>query len=224
MAARTPSPSPSAAGLECSASARSNLEPPIRPMRPIPHMKPFSNLLFRPGSLLATPVLASACLLWPGTPALAQFRPVHRQDLPDFDSRAPAAAQIRAVDRASGRPISPRRPVAHCQVDFDPLLDSPKFIRSRDGFLTGPNGQGHAVSASALQAVPANDSHRPIKAFLDEHSALFGHGAEALDTARVKRDYVDAHNGLRTVVWDSNSMASLFSNPCWLATSPGTAS
>ena len=59
-----------------------------------------------------------------------------------------------------------------------------------------------AISAAAAGVVPASDPHRPIKAFLNEHAQLFGHGAEALDNARVKRDYVTPHNGLRTVVWE----------------------
>ncbi|MFZ2644495.1 MAG: M36 family metallopeptidase, partial [Verrucomicrobiia bacterium] len=36
---------------------------------------------------------------------------------------------------------------------------------------------------------------------MNEHSALFGHGAEVLANVRVKRDYVTPHNGMNTVVW-----------------------
>ena len=158
--------------------------------------------LFRPGNLLRSGSLAAACLVWAGTPALAQFRPAHRQDLPDFDSRAPAAPKSERLAERQGGQTRLAGQLPSAAVDFDPLLDSPKFIRAQDGFLTGPNGEGRAVSASALRTLSASDSYRPIKAFLNEHSALFGHGAEVLDTAQVKRDYVDAHNGLHTVVWE----------------------
>jgi hypothetical protein len=41
-----------------------------------------------------------------------------------------------------------------------------------------------------------------IKAFLNEHSALFGHDASALSSANLARDYVTTHNGLQTTVWE----------------------
>ena len=31
---------------------------------------------------------------------------------------------------------------------------------------------------------------------------MFGHGPEALNAARIQRDFVTAHNGMRTVVWE----------------------
>ena len=133
---------------------------------------------------------------------LAQMRPTHRPDVPDFDNRVPSASTAaQLAEREKGKShLAARLPSA--TVDLDPLLKTPKFIHSSDGFLTGPQGQGRAVSALTAQALPANDPHLPIKAFLNEHSALFGHGAEVLDSAQVKRDYVDAHNSLRTVVWE----------------------
>jgi hypothetical protein len=49
--------------------------------------------------------------------------------------------------------------------------------------------------------VPANDPHRAVKAFLLDHAALFGHGPEALDAARITRQFTNNSNGLRTTVW-----------------------
>jgi len=69
------------------------------------------------------------------------------------------------------------------------------------GFLTGRGGAGRTVPAAALAAVSAGDPHRVVKAFLNEYRALFGHDSTALNFATVKRDYVTAHNGLRTTVW-----------------------
>jgi len=135
--------------------------------------------------------------------AQAQVRPKHRPDLPNFDTResSPAPKEADAAQQQAGLAhIKGQLPSA--VVDFDERLSTPRFVRSRDGFLTGPNGQGRTVSAKSMQGIAPGDPHAAIKGFLTEHNELFGHGAEVLDSARVKRDYVDAHNGLRTVVWE----------------------
>jgi uncharacterized repeat protein (TIGR01451 family) len=134
--------------------------------------------------------------------APAQVRPTHRPDLPNFDRRAAVAPAVeRNTERERGKShLAEQLPSA--AVDFDPLLDAPKFVRAADGFLTGPVGQGRAVSEQTAKALSANDPLLPIKGFLNEHRELFGYGAEALAGARVKRDYVDSRNGLRTVVWE----------------------
>ncbi len=117
--------------------------------------------------------------------------------LPDVDKRAAAAP---SPEREQGRRrLKSQLPSA--QVEFDALLGAPKFIRASDGFLTGANGEGRAVSRAAAQRLDANDPHRAVKAFLNEHPVLFGHGAEVLAAAKVQRESVGAHNGLRTVVW-----------------------
>jgi hypothetical protein len=77
------------------------------------------------------------------------------------------------------------------QVQFDRTTGSPAHISVLDGFLTGAQPQLVAADASG-----------PTRAFLDANSALFGHGAEALDQAKIKREFVTAHNGLRTVIWE----------------------
>jgi hypothetical protein len=61
--------------------------------------------------------------------------------------------------------------------------------------------KGGAVSAAGLAGLPVDTDLRAVKAFLSEHRAVFGHGPEALDAAGKTRDYVDPHNGMRTVVW-----------------------
>ena len=60
-------------------------------------------------------------------------------------------------------------------VQFDGLLQTPRFIHDRDGFLTGPGGQGRAVTKPS--AALASDPHAPIKSFITEHSDLFGFDA-----------------------------------------------
>ncbi len=135
--------------------------------------------------------------------ARAQLRPTHREDIPNFDRRATAqaaGAEITQRDQAAARL---RAQLTGADINFDPLLGSPKFIHVRGGFLTGPNGQGRAVSGPGLATVSADDPYRAVKGFLNEQSALFGHDASVLSTgnARITRDSVGKHNGLRTVVW-----------------------
>ena len=88
------------------------------------------------------------------------------------------------------------------KVEFDEIIGSPRLISSVHGFLTGPEGKTGAIAPAALQAFPVDDPHRSIKAFLRQHSRLFGHGPEALTEARLQSDYVTPHNGLRTVIWE----------------------
>src|SRR5689334_1282346 len=52
-------------------------------------------------------------------------------------------------------------------VDTDPITGSPKFISAGASFLSGPNGIGGAITAAAIAAIPADDPHRAVKAFLN---------------------------------------------------------
>ena len=54
---------------------------------------------------------------------------------------------------------------------------------------------------AAAAGLRADDPHRVTKSFVNEHAALFGHDATALERAAVKRDYTTAHSGMRTTVW-----------------------
>jgi VCBS repeat-containing protein len=89
----------------------------------------------------------------------------------------------------------------HIQLDYDPVLLSPKSVMPRLGYLTGPGGAGVTVSDATAQMFDPDDPDRPVKAFLQEYQALFGFGPEALNDAAVQRDYVSAVNNARTVVW-----------------------
>ena len=87
------------------------------------------------------------------------------------------------------------------QLDYDPILLSPKSVMPRLGYLPGPGGAGVTVSEATAQMFDPDDPDRPVKAFLQEYQVLFGFGPEALDDANVQHDYVSAGNGARTVVW-----------------------
>ena len=146
-------------------------------------------------------VLIGLCwaLTEPGHSQTAPAKP----RLPNLDRRATLAPKdaIKTPERAVGE-AALQEQVPGVQTDFDPFLGTVKSVRANLGFLTGPNGQGVAVSPQSLAAFPADDPSRAIKAFLNEHRDLFGHGAELIANARVTRDFVTAHNGMKTTVWE----------------------
>ena len=125
--------------------------------------------------------------------------PSGHDELPNFDRRASGQQALIAPERRTAlETLNARLPDA--VVDFDELA-RPKWVRSQQGFLTGSNGQGRAVSAEARAQYAAQERHAATKAFLREHSSLFGFGPEALVGARIAREFTSAHNGLETVVW-----------------------
>jgi hypothetical protein len=131
------------------------------------------------------------------------YKPPAEPPLPNFDQRLTAhvsrtKAAIPARDAALGQL---RGRVPDVQIEFDEVIETPRWIASPRGFLTGPDAQGRAVTPQRAQGSALTDPHRAVKAFIEEHRALFGHGAEALGAARLTRDDVTAHNGLRTVAW-----------------------
>ncbi|MBX7211457.1 MAG: M36 family metallopeptidase [Verrucomicrobiaceae bacterium] len=83
-----------------------------------------------------------------------------------------------------------RREIPGVQVEFDAITGAPKHIMAAGRFL-------------AAAGTGAADPHAPVRAFVERHAALFGHDAAELarGRARVTREDVAAHNGMRTVVW-----------------------
>ena len=144
---------------------------------------------------VATLATALGCAL---PAAFAQVAPT-RGVLPNLDKRQQNRPAL--PDGKQQALAALRARVSGLQAEIDPVLNSPTFISSTKGFLTGPNGAGGGVSANAARAFPDNDPHRAVKAFLNEHAPIFGHGAEVLNDANITRDFVSAHNGLKTTVW-----------------------
>ena len=134
-------------------------------------------------------------------PCRGQMPPA-RPSLPGIDRRHEAQQVVVPSAQKSEAVGVLHRSVPLLKVEFDPVTGSPKSVLSADGFLTGPEGKGATISTANLAGFATNDSNRVTKAFLSEQRALFGHGPEALDQARIQREYVTPHNGLQTVVWE----------------------
>ena len=92
-----------------------------------------------------------------------------------------------------------RERLPEAEVQFDDVVRSPRFVHSRSGFLTAPDG---VRPVGSLEDAPVRiEPRRIIGRFIDEHAVLFGHGAGLLDSARVTREFTNTHSGLTTVVW-----------------------
>src|SRR5215472_6712784 len=138
-------------------------------------------------------------------PVLAFVQPANLP-LPDFDKRARATSGQEVVSREQRRAVEQlqgRQP--HAQVAFDPITGGPRFVWFGGKFLTGSNGLDGAIPAATVSKFAAGDPHRATKAFLQEYRDLFRHGPEVLERARVKQQFVIAHNGLRTVMWQQQA-------------------
>lgn len=131
------------------------------------------------------------------------FQSPEQRPLPNYDKRKESTVAAAAL-------ANPQQAAAVSQLDSrlnglrlsrHAQLGTPRFLSARRGFLTGSGGVGKGLSQSSVDAVAANDPHRIVKAFVNEHSPLFTHDSTLLDDATVKVDGVTAHNGLRTVIW-----------------------
>ncbi|MCE9610692.1 MAG: M36 family metallopeptidase [Chthoniobacter sp.] len=155
--------------------------------------------MLSPASALRAGLRTSLALIVIGVAAWAGPQG-EKRTLLDFDKRATPAPAAASPDKSAaaaqlrGRLREPR-------VELDAVSEAPKFVGSPHEFLTGPGGEGHAVPKARMQTRAVNEPHREVKAFLEEYKGLYGHGAEVLNAAQVKRDYTNQHNGLRSVVW-----------------------
>ena len=126
-----------------------------------------------------------------------------QQALPNLDKRTEnnkGISRFTTIQEQAIRQLQSLIPSA--KVDEDEILGISHYVRAVGGLLTGPLGEGGAVSAKTASAFSVNDPNRAVKGFLNEHAALFGYGAEVLTGTRLKREFVTAHNGMRSVVWE----------------------
>src|SRR5262245_31201281 len=139
-----------------------------------------------------------ACVVM-GMAGLVQgFQKPARESLPNYDKRVDSAPPVSVQQESAAAALRGR--LDGLQVEFDPVVGSPRYISAGAMLLTGPNGAGRTVSAASAGSF-SNDPHGPTKAFLNEHRNLFGFGAEILDRAEVRQDHVGPNNGMRTMMW-----------------------
>ncbi len=126
-----------------------------------------------------------------------------RAGLANFDKRRDAAGNgiSPAADQmAAANTLKERSPGA--RIDWDNVFGSPRFILNERACLSGPDGAEDHLIPGARPDPMSGDPHKAIKHFLNENSGLFGFDAAILPGARICREYVTGHNGLRTVVWE----------------------
>ncbi len=154
--------------------------------------------------------LTAAAVLLSST-ASAQFDPhLFRTDqvtapvpLADFDARLDAdgqpvpdvlsalrqsrpAAALRARELALGRLL---QAVQGVRVDDHHMFGTPHFVRSTLAFLTPPVAGGN------------EEAHAIVRDFLEEYRGLFEISPGELERARLTRDFLTTHNGLRHLTW-----------------------
>lgn len=110
-----------------------------------------------------------------------------QKTLPNLDFRKTSANKV-APKVVASEVDALRSKVPSAKVSLDEVTGVPKRLQAGNGFLSGPSS--------------ATNSHKIVKDFVNDNSALFGHNATLLDGARIKTDHVAAHNGLRTLVWE----------------------
>src|SRR5262249_11107733 len=129
-------------------------------------------------------------ILWLVGPVQAGLTSLKNGEQAEFDRRA--FEKVTVPTSAAAQEQQLRDEVPGVRVDRHALTGSPQWIASTSGFLTGPE-------LVPLATVPGQtgDPHRVVKAFVEVHRDLFGHGADLLSQARILRDAVTSHNGLR---------------------------
>src|SRR5438445_10713959 len=154
-------------------------------------------------SILGGIGLACSFLLLPCLVEAVEVPGRSAPELANFDKRAHEASMADAPSRDYSIGLEKlKAAIPGVRIDQDEILGTPAWIVSTRGFLSGPGGQGLGIAPETAAAFPADDPNRAIKAFLQQHRAIFGHGPEVLQNARVKCEFVTPHNGLRTVIWE----------------------
>jgi hypothetical protein len=163
-------------------------------------------------------LLVLAMLLWqirttdppppeagPAIPAATTLRPAELQVEPATIPDRSAAEPLPNLDTRENRRNQPpwretpamaaaaaglRERVPGLKIDRDPVTGSPKWVASNQAWLM--EGGGNLTPEEAV---------RLTRIFLEENEALFGHGPELLDEARIVTNYTHDRSTSRKVVW-----------------------
>lgn len=140
--------------------------------------------------------LAAACGLALSAMAAGQIAPppvdhghneaAHGAGLPFFDARLDAEGtplKVARVDRALERTLEG---IPGVMVDYDALLGTPRFVRSTQAFLTSPVKEAGAGAPIDV-----------VRRFVAANRGLFGIAPAEIDSARVVRNLLTQHSGVR---------------------------
>lgn len=115
--------------------------------------------------------------------------PPKPERLPNVDRRA-QQSEGAIVAKHQQTIAKLKQQVPGVSLQFDPITGAPSHIMAPGRFLAAPNPD-------------SLDVYEPVIGFVNQHRALFGHDATALNAgkSRITREEVTPHNGMRTVVW-----------------------
>src|SRR5205807_3032460 len=110
------------------------------------------------------PLFKASCMLFALTclPQVWAVLPAANPSLPNIDKRRqamPLAVPAPDAARAKAKAVLESR-VPELKISTDKVLGTPRLLSARRGYLTGPNGQGGALSKSFLDAVHGDDPNR----------------------------------------------------------------
>lgn len=145
---------------------------------------------------LGVALLAANCAL-----IVSALVGTEQKQSPNFDTRhvVDGKALVLGAER-EGRLTKLRQDLPPVRVDFDAIVESPRWIASAEGFLSGPDSLSEIMPGGAVDGLE-EDPHRTIKRFLNRYRPLFGHDATVLTNAWIYQNYVSHHNGMRTTIW-----------------------
>ena len=138
----------------------------------------------RPAAPQAGEAIAAPATKPEGTQTAEATRKLQKLD--HLDRRAQGTAGPTVEQQAAVASLRQRLPGVN--VQFDPITGAASNVVATGRLLT--------------PAAPASgDVHAPAREFVDANAAIFGHAGMALKDARITREDVTPHNGMRTVVW-----------------------
>src|SRR5690242_19277212 len=106
------------------------------------------NLISRLPVLLSLTWLLAVSL----TSTTLAILPPKNPPLPNYDKRPGVSDAVLAHRHAGGNQLQAKVP--EVKWELNEKIGSPKWVRSENGFLTGSQGTGRAISPSSIAAIP----------------------------------------------------------------------
>lgn len=131
--------------------------------------------------------------------SLNAFREPDTPQLPNFDKRL--FKRESAVDDSQSNAANQLLKTKSIKVKFDPILGSPRWIVNIDGYINFEQTTQKSINQTSSKTVILPDQIQIIKNFVDDNKPLFCHGSEIFRTFTLQNDYITAHNGVRTIIY-----------------------